>query len=973
MKFDINSLKEYTIIKTEKIDDLNSVGYLLNHNKTGARIAIMLNDDNNKVFSIGFRTPAENSTGVAHIVEHTVLCGSKKYPLKDPFVELLKGSLNTFMNAMTYPDKTIYPIASCNDKDFNNLMDVYLDAVFNPMIYEREEIFRQEGWNYSFDKDGKLEINGIVYNEMKGAFSKPDEILFSKAMEKLFPDNNYGYESGGDPKYIPDLTYEEYLEFHKKYYHPSNSFIFLYGDIDVNEKLEYIDREYLSKFEYLEIDSSIKEQKPFDEIKRCTEYYSISEEEDEKDKAYFAYLTTAGDGTDKNLYYAMKVLDYALLSMPGAPIKKRLVDAGIGMDIYGGENNLKERFFIVAAKGVNEGDEEKFKNILEETLKNIVENGIDKDALKAALNVIEFNYREADFGSYPKGIFYMTDSFESWLYNENEPFTHLKAGDTFKYLNEMVETDYYERLVEKYFIENNHKVLLSLLPQKGLSGKESRKLEEKLAKYQASLNEEEMNELREKERKLNEFHEMPESEENLKKIPALSIADIKKEVEELKLEERTIGKEKVLFSNVNTNKIAYINVYTNIRDVEEELIPYVGLLRHIIGNVDTDKHTYDQLSNIINMNSGGVGNDITFFANDDCDANYQMFFETDIKIFYDKFKFALDIIKELLLDTRYTDKKRIKEVLAEIKGIFEAKVISRGNVIAALRAKAKFSETAYYMDKMMGIDFYCFVKDLYKNFDEKQDEIIQNLKTVVDEIMKKDNLLVNIICDEEGFKEFEKYYLEFASQFSYLPSDNKERNFEPRFISEGIKTSSTVQFVARCGEYTSQGYKYNGHFKVLSNILGYGYLWENIRDKGGAYGCMYVPARNGKISLSSYRDPKLRETNEVYDGLPEYLRNFDANDREMTKYIIGTMSGVDIPKTPRAKGNAAFTAYMTDITREKRQKERDEILSTTREDINELAGAFEAALSQDCICVIGNSEKIEENKDIFNEMISLFE
>lgn len=973
MKFDTQSLKEYTVIKTEEIKDLNSVGYLLSHNKTKARVAIMLNDDNNKVFSIGFRTPVENSTGVAHIVEHTVLCGSKKYPLKDPFVELLKGSLNTFMNAMTYPDKTIYPVASCNNKDFDNLMDVYLDAVFNPMIYEREEIFRQEGWNYTFNADDQLEVNGIVYNEMKGVFSKPDEMLLSKAMEKLFPDNNYGYESGGDPKHIPDLTYEDYLAFHKRYYHPSNSFIFLYGDLDINEKLDYIHEEYLSKFDYLEIDSDIKEQKPFEEMKKYTEYYPVGEAEDEKDKAYFAYLTTAGKGTDKNLYYAMKVLDYALLSMPGAPLKKKLIDAGIGTDIYGGENNLKERFFLVAAKGVNEGKEEEFKRILEETLKDIVKNGIDKDSLRAALNVIEFNYREADFGSYPKGIFYMIDSFESWLYDENQPFTHLNAGDTFKFLNEMVQTDYYEKLVEKYFIENNHKVLLSLLPKKGMAQAENKEQADKLAKYKASLSEEEIATLRKKEERLKKFHEMEESEENLKKIPALSIEDIDKETEPLIIEERYIGEDRVLFSNINTNKIAYLNVYTNIRDVDEKLIPYVGLLRSIIGNVDTDRHTYNQLSNIINMNSGGLSNDISFYANDDCDLEYEMFFETDIKIFYDKFKFAFDIIKELLLDTKYTDAKRIKEVLAETKGIFEAMAISRGNTLAVMRAKSKFSETAYYMDKMMGIDYYYFVKDLYKNFDEKQEEIIKNLKLVVDEIMKKDNLLVHVTCDEEGFKELEKYYKDFASQFSYLASTKQERHFEPKFVSEGIKTASTVQFVARCGEYTSQGYKYNGHFKVLSNILGYGYLWENIRDKGGAYGCMYAPTRNGKISLASYRDPKLRETNEVYDGLPEYLRNFNANEREMTKYIIGTMSNIDMPKTPRAKGNIAFTAYMMNVTREKRQKERDEILSTTKEDINELAGAFEAALSQDCICVIGNSDKIEENKDMFNEIINLFD
>lgn len=973
MYFDVSKLEAYTLVRTEKIEELNSTGYLLSHNKTKARIAIMLNDDNNKVFSVGFRTPVENNTGVAHIVEHTVLCGSKKYPLKDPFVEVLKGSLNTFMNAMTFPDKTIYPVASCNDKDFDNLMDVYLDAVFNPMIYEREEIFRQEGWNYSFNENNDLEINGIVYNEMKGVFSKPEEIIMSKAMANLFPDNNYGYESGGDPKYIPKLTYEEYLSFHKRYYHPSNSFIFLYGDLDVNSKLEYLDREYLSKFDYLEIDSTIKDQRPFEKVKICTDYYPIGETETEENKTYLAYLVTAGRGVDKNLYYAIKVLDYALISMSGAPVKKALIDAGIGSDVYGGEQSLKEKFFMFVAKCANAEQMEQFRSVIDKTLKDIVENGIDKDSLRAALNVIEFNYREADFGSYPKGIFYLLDCFESWLYDDNEPFTHLAAADTFEYLKKMIDTDYYEKLIEKYFINNTHKVLLTLKPKKGMAQKEDKELKEHLRALQNSLSEEEINDIKKKEENLKAFHEMTETEENLKKIPALSIEDIEKKADKIIIEERKVGNENVLFSNINTSGIAYLNVSANLADVDEKLIPYVGLLKFIIGNVDTDKHTYTELSNIINMNSGGIGNDLSCYVNVGCEKEYSMYFETNIKILYDKFEFAFDIIKELLLDTKYMDVKRIKEIIAEAKGTLEEAILGSGHIRAMLRAMSNFSEPSYYSEKISGIDFYLFVKELYKNFDSKSDEVITCIKTVVDELFKKENIMVHITCEEKGFAEFEKKYGDFINKFSFIPSVKKERSFEPKYISEGIKTSSTVQFVARCGEYTSEGYKYNGHFKVLGNILGYGYLWENIRDKGGAYGCMYNPSRSGKISLTSYRDPKLRETNEVYDGLPEYLRNFTANDREMTKYIIGTISNIDTPKTPRAKGSASLSAYMTGVTNEDIQRERDEVLSTTVEDLNELSKSFEAALSRDCICVIGNSEKIEENSDMFTDIISLFD
>ena len=967
---------EYTLIKTENIKELNSTGYLLMHNKTNARIAIMANEDQNKVFSIGFRTPVENDTGVAHIVEHTVLCGSEKYPLKDPFVELVKGSMNTFLNAMTFPDKTIYPVASLNDKDFNNLMDVYLDAVFNPRIYDKEEIFAKEGWHYTVSESGELGVNGIVYNEMKGVFSKPEDVIMSKAMEYLFPDTCYRYESGGDPEHIYELSYDEYKDFHSRYYHPSNSFIFLYGDMDFNEKLEYIDKEYLCKYDYLRIDSSIKSSKDFEKPVYATDYYSVSEGEDIKDKDYLAYVCTAGDGVDTELYYAMKVLDYTLVSMPGAPVKKALIDAGIGEDIFGGEQNLKDRFFMIAAKYANASEMEKFKDTIENTLRDIVKNGIDKDSLRAALNILEFNYREGDFGSYPKGIFYLMDSFESWLYDDQEPFLHLKAGGTFEYLNKMVETDYFEKLVEKYLLNNNHKVYLTLAAKPGLLAKRDEELKNKLEEKKASWTDEEFEKAVSLEKAIEKYVNSEDSEEDLRKIPVLELSDLKKEAEHPVIEDIS-GKiegfdgKGVLYSNIPTNGIAYMMVGFDIENVPTDNLPYIGLLKYIICNIDTEKYKYMDLNNIVNMNSGGLSNDISGIIKNNNNSDYMFTFDTNIKIFYNKMQFAFEIIEEMLLHSKISDVKRLKEIIAEAKSGLEEGILGQGNNTAIARAKSNYSEASYFSEKMSGLDFYMFIKDLYENFDTLKDEIIEKLNSTIKLLFVRENVIVHLTAEECAVDSFISNFSDFMNKLPDEKYENATRYFTPEHRAEAFKTPSSVQFVARSGSYKAEGFSYSGTFKVLSNILAYGYLWENIREKGGAYGCMYRPTKSGKISFSSYRDPKLKETNEVYDNLPGYLRGFEATDRLMLKYIIGAISTMDTPKTPRAKGSASLSAYLAGISYDEIQKERDEILSTTSDDIRDLAETFETALSNSSICVIGNADKIEECKEMFTDIIEI--
>jgi len=526
----IHDLAEYEILDEHRVEDVQSDGFILRHKKSGARIAILSNNDDNKVFYIGFRTPPEDETGVPHIIEHTTLCGSKKFPVKDPFIELAKGSLNTFLNAMTYPDKTVYPIASCNDQDFKNLMDVYLDAVFNPNITKYEEIFKQEGWHYELTgKDDELKINGVVYNEMKGAYSSPDEVLSSQIYRSLFPDNTYSKDSGGNPEYIPKLTYEAYLDFYHKYYHPSNSYIYLYGDMDVVERLEWLDKEYLSLYDYKKVNSEINKQPAFDEIKNVEAQYSITMDDSQENKTYLSYNRVVGDSLDEMLYQAFDVLDYALVSSPGAPVKQALIDAGIGDDVYGSyDAGILQPVFSFVAKNANASQADEFESIIENTLKEVVKTGINKEALLAGINSSEFKFREADFGQFPKGLLFGLNCLDSWLFDDMKPFIHLECLGTFAKLRKAVDTDYFEKLIQEYLLDNTHGSSVTVKPKRGLGNEREEALAKELSDYKASLSDEEIKKLIEDTEHLKKYQEEPSSDEDLRKLPMLTRADMKK-------------------------------------------------------------------------------------------------------------------------------------------------------------------------------------------------------------------------------------------------------------------------------------------------------------------------------------------------------------------------------------------------------------------------------------------------------------
>ena len=555
----IYDLNAYEVLQTEDLSDLKSKGTLLKHKKSGARVLLMENDDENKVFTIGFRTPPSDSTGVPHIMEHSVLCGSKEFPVKDPFVELVKGSLNTFLNAMTYPDKTVYPVASCNDKDFQNLMHVYMDAVFYPNIYQNDKTFRQEGWSYKLDNpDGELTISGVVYNEMKGAFSSPEGVLDRVVLNSLFPDNTYSVESGGDPEVIPELTYEQFLDFHRKYYHPSNSYIYLYGDMNMEEKLRWLDEKYLSDFENEPVDSEIHLQKPFTEMKEVVQEYSIASEESEEDNTYLSYNKVIGTTLDEKLYLAFEILDYALLSAPGAPLKKALLDAGVGKDISGSyDNGVYQPIFSVISKNANVEQKEEFVRVIEDTLKDIVKNGINKKALRAGINYHEFRFREADFGNYPRGLMYGLQLFDSWLYDETKPFIHMQAIPTFEFLKEQVETGYFEELIQKYLLDNTHGSIVIIKPERGRTARMDKELADKLQAYKDSLSKEEIDALVKATKELEEYQEEESAPEDLAKIPVLGREDISREIAPIYNKELETSGVKLVHHEVETNGIGY--------------------------------------------------------------------------------------------------------------------------------------------------------------------------------------------------------------------------------------------------------------------------------------------------------------------------------------------------------------------------------------------------------------------------------
>lgn len=966
----LENLQAYTVISKKRIEELKSDGFLLRHNKTGARVALLSNDDENKVFYIGFRTPPKDSTGVAHIIEHTVLCGSEKYPVKDPFIELAKGSLNTFLNAMTYPDKTVYPVASCNDKDFRNLMDVYLDAVFHPNIYREEKIFRQEGWHYELENaEDELTINGVVYNEMKGAFSSPDDVLYREIMNSLYPHTSYAVESGGDPDVIPELSYEDFLAFHQRYYHPSNSYIYLYGDMDMAEQLAYIDREYLSKYEALSVDSMPATEPPFEKSVLVEKEYPIMESESEEGNTYLSYNVSLGEALARKESVGFQALADALVGAPGAPVRKALLDAGIGTDIseiY--EADIKQPYYSIIAKNADESKRDAFVRIIEETLAGIAKDGVDKTALRAALNHDEFKYREADYGSYPKGLMYGLQMFETWLYDDKKPFDYLELGETYQELKREVASSYYEELLKNVLLENKHKSIVVVRPVKGLTGKREKALADRLAAKKAAMSKEEIEAVVAETAALEAYQEEPDSVEDLMKIPLLDRADIGKKARPYCNEERKAGDTTLLYHDIYTNGIGYLRFLFDLRQVPEELFPYVGLLQVMIGLVDTKKRSYSELYNEINLQTGGIAPAVNVYTNADDMSRYKLTFDLKVKTLYENLPQAFDLTAEILTESVYTDGKRLLELVAENRSDKQAQMMSAGHTLAAGQALSYLSKQAFLMDQVNGLAFYRLLEGLEKDFEGKKEELCENLERLVRLIFRPENLTVDYTAEREGLAGVEPL-IEALKKRLYQDAE-ESRPYDPKPVkkNEGLMSSAQIQYVCRAGNYAKKGLPYTGALRALKVIMSYEYLWTQVRVKGGAYGCMCQFGKTGESYFVSYRDPNLEKTLEVYENAADFVEAFEADERTMTQYIIGAVSALDMPLTPAAKGVYSLAGYMTGLTFEKVQQERDELLAADAGTIRKLAAYIRAFMEDGCLCVVGNEEKIKRQEALFGSV-----
>lgn len=972
-RMDMTKIDAYELVEKREIRDLNSIGMILKHKKTGARVVLLENDDENKVFYIGFRTPPKNSTGVAHILEHSVLCGSKKYPLKDPFVELAKGSLNTFLNAMTYPDKTVYPVASCNDKDFDNLMRVYLDAVFYPNIYKEEKIFMQEGWHYHIEKEeDEIKYNGVVYNEMKGAFSSPDDVFERTVLNALFPDNAYSFESGGDPDDIPDLSYEEFLDFHRTYYHPSNSFIYLYGNMDMAEKLKYMDEEYLSSYEYLEIDSVIRAQKSFDQPIYVQKEYSVTEEEAEEESTYLSYNTCVGTSLDREKYIAFQILDYALCSAPGAPLKQALIDLGIGKDVYSMyDNGICQPYFSIVAKGARLEQRELFEQTVRKVLGSLADQGINKKALKAGLNAFEFKYKEADFGSYPKGLMYGLQALDSWLYDDSKPFIHIEANETFKQLKAKIETDYYETLIRQYLLDNPHAATVVVVPVKGLTTEKERVLAEKLAEYKKSLTKEELSGLVQKTKELLAYQSEETSKEDLMKIPLLKREDLKKEAEPFVMEEVTHQGTKVLFHDLFTNGVSYVKFIFDITALDASRLPYLGLLKILLGYVDTAQYSYADLNNEINIYTGGMGNSFSIYTESQDPKKFRLCFEAEFKVLYENTQKAMALLKEILFESKLDDEKRLLEIIAETKSRMQASMTGAGHSLAVLHSLSSFSDQAAVQEQISGLPFYRMLCDLEKNFEEKKTETIRKVKETLAILLCKERMMADYVGTREGLSLFLPQ-IEALKQLCTAAKDSEETLIPAHPAKrEAFKTSAGIQYVCRSGNFRSKGLKYTGVLRLLKVLMGYEYLWNEVRVKGGAYGCMSNFGRTGDCYFVSYRDPNLRETIEVFEKAADFVETFDADERTITKLMIGSLSEWDVPKNPSAKGSYALSAYMSHVTYEDEQRIRDELLSADSAKIRSLASYIRALMEMESLCVVGNEGKIREAESLFDHVENL--
>lgn len=959
----------FILKKEEFVDEIDSYARTFIHEKTGAQCLYISAEDDNKVFSISFRTPSTDSTGVPHILEHSVLCGSKKYPVKEPFVELAKGSLNTFLNAMTYPDKTMYPIASTNAKDFMNLMDVYLDAVFYPNIYGNPYTFQQEGWHYHIENaDDPIIYNGVVYNEMNGAFSNPDEVLQNKIFESLYPESCYRFESGGDPDVIPDLTYEEFLAFHKKYYHPSNSYIYLYGDGDVRAHLQYLNDEYLNVFDKQIVESEITDQKPFNKRVQMMATYGVSKEESLENKAYLALNFVLGKTLPYEDALAFDILSHILLNNNSSPLKEALLDLKIAEDVsYHYSSSLKQPYFSIVLKNTEAKHANLFIKTVEGVLNKLIKEGLDPLSVEAGINIHEFSHIEGEYGSYPKGLIYGIDMMDNWLYGD-EPTDCLKYKDVFKKIKEQWKDGYFEKLIKRLLIDNAHQSLVTIVPDNTLQEKNDRALEAKLAEFKEKLTPAELEALVAETQMLIKKQNEEDAPEDLEKIPKLSLDDISKKAKTYPLEVNEVLDTTLLFHPGFTGDISYLKLYFDYSDVPQEDLKYLSLMCKMLGGLSTKTMDFRRLSQEIEIHTGGLSFGLESYD----DVHHYGDFTSNCyvkgKAVTENIPILIKILTDVITQTQYFEKNLIYDMIREIKTNKESQFLTAGHVVGVQRLQSYYSQSARLFEEFGGIEFYRFIADLEANFEEKFELMSEKMTTIATLVFTKKKPIISI-TGTEAIKD--QTLAALTPYISDLAAKKNVKNafvFETENANEGFLTAAKIQYVSQGYNIRALGYDYKGSQLVLKGILSMDYLWNKVRVQGGAYGAFMNIGRGGDLYFGSYRDPKLKKTFEAYQGVVEYINNLDLSTRELEKYIIGTISSKDVPLSSSVKGEIADNFYFSGVTTEDLQKERDEILQTTLEQLKSEAKMVAAVLSKNIICVLGSEEAIKAEEKLFNKI-----
>lgn len=975
MSFEINQTAHgFKLIHKEEISELNSLALRFEHEATGADLIVLENDDDNKVFCITFRTPPENDRGVAHILEHSVLCGSRKYPVKEPFVELLKSSLQNFLNAMTFPDKTMYPVASRNQKDLFNLMNVYLDAVLFPKI--TEETFMQEGWHYELQsRDAEMVYKGVVFNEMKGVFSNPESVLDRDLSHSLFPDTTYGCESGGDPAAIPDLTYEEFKGFHEKYYHPSNSRIFLYGDGDTGEYLKFMQENFLKNFKRAEVDSSVGVQKQFDKARRKLKDYAVGQDESLEKKTYVVLGFKLDKSTDYEHCLSWNILNHILMGTPASPLRKALIDSGLGNEVVGGgfDDNRVETVFAVGLNGTEKDHEEKIIDLIFSTLRDLADKGIEKDMVKASVNTVDFKLREANFGGFPKGIVYNIQSLASWLY-DSDPLTHLKYDELMKKIKVESRKGYFEKLIKTYLLENNHQSVVVLVPKQGLAEERETSVREKLAQVKSSMDEKSLDDLVEKTKALQEMQVRPDDPEALASLPTLELSEVSRETPVFPLDVKKESSPKILFHDLITNKIAYTQVGFNAHAVPAELVQYLPLFGKLILEMGTRKSDYVRIAQQIGIRTGGIrGSHYSATPLDERETVISWIIFRGVAL-VEKVGELYDLYAELFGEYSFDNHKRLTEIIKASKADMEASIVPSGNHYVSSRLQSYYSRLGKYDELTGGITYYKFLEQLQKRAEKDPAEVANKFTQVADLLFTKDNLLVNLTSEAEDYEVLEDKSLKLAEMFTDSSRSPAALNFDDVQINEAFPTASTVQYVGKGANLYDLGFTYSGKFNVLKSILRTGYLWDRVRVQGGAYGSsLSLDPFTGDFSMVSYRDPNLTETLAVYDEISDFLDNLNLSGKEFEKILIGCVGQLDPPLTPDRKGSISMAEYLTGITYEFKQKVRDELLSTKLEDVKEFSGLFQKIKETGAVCVLGNEEKIKNSRKVFDHMVKVFE